>query len=112
MRRVEQVRGVHYNNRSAATLTNLPEESVEDFYVAWGAFGRLANSDEFTFRYKLEPGEVLVMENNRVLHGRGGWSTAVDRKLQGCYVDIDELRSRLRASEEADGEPQQVGGWL
>ena len=61
---------------------------------------------------KLEPGEVLVMENNRVLHDRGGWSTAVDRKLQGCYVDIDELRSRLRASEEADGEPQQVGGWL
>ena len=43
----------------------------------------------------LNPGDCIVMQNDRSLHGR----TAFDpnrghRLLQGCYIDSDAMRSR------------------
>jgi gamma-butyrobetaine dioxygenase len=36
------------------------------------------------------------MDNRRVLHGRAGYDTAAgERHLQGCYADVDGLRSTL-----------------
>ena len=44
-------------------------------------------------------------DNHRVLHGRTAFDADSGRRhLQGCYVDRDELRSRLRVLEHADTE--------
>jgi alpha-ketoglutarate-dependent taurine dioxygenase len=46
-------------------------------------------------RFKLEPGDLFLVDNLRVLHGRTGFSAAGQRHLQGCYADRDSLYSRL-----------------
>ena len=47
----------------------------------------------------LQPGELVAFDNRRVLHGRRAFRSTERRHLQGCYIDIDAIRSvaRLRA---------------
>jgi len=48
-------------------------------------------------RVRLEAGELLCMDNRRILHGRTGFDPASGgRWLRGCYVDREELASQLR----------------
>jgi gamma-butyrobetaine dioxygenase len=54
----------------------------------------------FEVRFALQPGEVEVFDNARVLHGRTGFDPQEgDRHLQGCYIDGDAPRSRYRMLE-------------
>ena len=40
--------------------------------------------------YRMQPGDVVVVDNHRVLHGRSVFDpTRGSRHLQGCYVDHD-----------------------
>jgi gamma-butyrobetaine hydroxylase len=89
------VRAVHYNTRSAQPF-RLPGELVEPYYAAYLAFGRMLESPEYRIRFKLEPGDLFIVDNLRVLHGRTAYAPeAGERHLQGCYADRDGLRSRL-----------------
>jgi gamma-butyrobetaine dioxygenase len=88
------VRAIHFNTRSAAPLRVEPE-LVAPWYDAYRAFGRLLASDDYVIRFALEPGDLFIVDNLRVLHGRTAFSEAGDRHLQGCYADRDGLRSRL-----------------
>ena len=47
-------------------------------------------------RVRLAPGDALVMDNSRVMHGRAPFSGA-ERRLQGCYVDADGVGRSCRA---------------
>jgi gamma-butyrobetaine hydroxylase len=85
---------VRFNTRSAAPF-RLPESEVEAYYDAFRAFGRLLESPEYRIRFRLEPGDLFVVDNERVLHGRTGFSESGERHLQGCYADRDGLRSTL-----------------
>jgi gamma-butyrobetaine dioxygenase len=39
----------------------------------------------------------MLFDNRRVLHGRAAYeSESGNRHLRGCYIDRDELRSRIR----------------
>jgi gamma-butyrobetaine dioxygenase len=89
-----ELRAVHFNTRSAVPPL-LDPEAAEAFYGAYRAFGRLLGSAECVIRFKLEPGDLFIVDNERVLHGRTGYSEAGERHLQGCYADRDGLRSRL-----------------
>ena len=55
----------------------------------------MLESTEFQVSFRLEPGDLFIVDNRRVLHGRTGYSGAGTRHLQGCYADVDGLRSRL-----------------
>ncbi|HEY7207458.1 MAG TPA: TauD/TfdA family dioxygenase [Gaiellaceae bacterium] len=85
---------VRFNTRSAAAL-RLPGAEVEPYYDAYRAFGRLLEVPELRILFKLEPGDLFVVDNQRVLHGRTGYSESGERHLQGCYADRDGLRSTL-----------------
>jgi gamma-butyrobetaine dioxygenase len=89
-----EVCGVRFNTRSAAPF-RLAEDEVEAYYRAYQVFGRLLEDDAFRIRFKLEPGDLFVVDNLRVLHGRTAYSEAGERHLQGCYADRDGLRSTL-----------------
>ncbi len=84
--------GVRYNNRSAAPF-DLPAEILPAFYRAYRRFGRLLHAPEQRVAFRLLPGDLFVVDNRRVLHGRSGFGGR--RRLQGCYADKDGLRSRL-----------------
>ena len=77
----------------------LPAEQQSSLYVAYRKFAEMLQSPEFVIRFRLEPGEVLVIDNWRVLHGRGGFDPSTGKRhLQGTYVDRDELFSRWRVT--------------
>lgn len=96
----------------------LPPEVLDDYYEAYADFERLLNADldvpsekdlasyadEFTWKRKLKPGEVLIFNNRRMLHGRNGFTVADGvrpedgrRHLVGCYTNIDDTLNTYRA---------------
>lgn len=48
-------------------------------------------------RLTLRSGEVLIFNNQRVMHGRTAFdATKALRHLRSCHVDLDEFYSSLR----------------
>jgi [2-(trimethylamino)ethyl]phosphonate dioxygenase len=92
-----EVQVVRYNNRSIAPL-DLPEETIVPFYRAYRRLGRLLHDPQATAGFRLRPGDLFVVDNRRVLHGRRGFGSG-RRHLQGAYADKDSLRSKLRVLE-------------
>ena len=87
------LRSVRYNNRSAAPF-DLPHGEMADFYAAYRTFADQLHRSELEVRIVLQPGECLVFDNERVLHGRDGESDP-GRYLQGCYLDRDWIHGRI-----------------
>ncbi len=94
-----ELRAVRYNNRSAAPF-DLPEEIVAPYYRAYRRFGRLLHDADAVAGFKLAAGDLFIVDNQRVLHGRRGFA-AGRRHLQGAYADKDGLLSKLRVLEGA-----------
>jgi gamma-butyrobetaine dioxygenase len=94
-----EVRAVRYNNRSAAPF-DLPEDIVAPYYRAYRRFSRLLHDADALVGFKLAAGDLFVVDNQRVLHGRRGFGRG-RRHLQGAYSDKDGLLSKLRVLEGA-----------
>ncbi|HJO03036.1 MAG TPA: TauD/TfdA family dioxygenase [Acidobacteriota bacterium] len=92
-----RVLAVRYNSRSAAPL-DMPVEVLPRFYDAYRHFGRLLEDPSAQVSFKLGPGDLMLLDNQRVLHARTGF-TGSGRHLQGCYADKDGLHSTLRVLE-------------
>jgi gamma-butyrobetaine dioxygenase len=46
-------------------------------------------------------GEMYMVNNRRVMHGRTGFTSGGSRHLQSCYIETDELYGRLAILEQA-----------
>jgi gamma-butyrobetaine dioxygenase len=91
-----RVQAVHFSPRLDFVPLGPPQE-LTDYYRARRAFDHLLRSPEFEITFLLEAGELLMMDNRRLLHGRSGFDPGEgQRHLQGCYIDIDGPRSRYR----------------
>ncbi len=86
---------IRFNNRSAAPITDVPYEDMENYYKAYRAFSNIINDPTLAVNFKLSPGECFITDNTRVLHARTAYSGAGTRWLQGCYVDKDGLLSTI-----------------
>jgi gamma-butyrobetaine dioxygenase len=85
----------------------LQPQELTAYFKARKALDQLLRSPKYEIRFLLNSGDLMMMDNRRLLHGR----TAFDpreglRHLQGCYIDVDGprsvyrvLRRRLGASE-------------
>ncbi|HEY3147282.1 MAG TPA: TauD/TfdA family dioxygenase [Dongiaceae bacterium] len=90
------VTAVHFNNRSFAGI-DVPVDLVEPWYAAYRNLARILKQPEHELVFRLAPGDLLVMQNERALHGRTAFDANLGRRhLQGCYVDKDGLESRMR----------------
>jgi alpha-ketoglutarate-dependent taurine dioxygenase/DUF971 family protein len=73
-------------------------------YRALRNFDRVARSDQAQLVVRLQPGDVVVFRNRRVLHGRRAFVTGDGvRRLFGLYVDEDAWRSTIRVLRAAAG---------
>ena len=88
------IRQVRYNHRSIASV-QLPLEQQKLYYPAYRHWAATLAIPGLRLRHKLQPGEVLVFDNTRVMHGRYGYDTGGSRHLQGAYSDLDGLYSTL-----------------
>ena len=69
---------------------------MNKFYLAYRKFSSLVHSNKFTVKFRLEKGDILCVNNRRVLHGRTSFDpSSGHRHLQGYYMDQDEILGRL-----------------
>jgi gamma-butyrobetaine dioxygenase len=88
------VRTVRLNHRSL-DLSPGDAASLEAWYEAYLAYYRLAHAPEAAFERRLAPGEMVIFDNRRLLHGRRALSGGSPRWLRGCYADVDGLAATL-----------------
>lgn len=75
----------------------VPEDVVGPMYAALERFWRRLRDPKYRLNLRLEPGDLIAYDNNRVLHGRAPFDPASgERHLQGCYLSQDDVDSRLR----------------
>lgn len=84
---------VSFNNYDRAPFL-LPEAEMRAFYAAIRAFDRLANDRRLQWRHRLAPGEAMLFDNWRLLHGRAAYEGK--RTLCGAYLNHEDFESRLR----------------
>ena len=124
---------------ATATTTNANDYyTVDDYFLAYALYERLVDQEiihevpnlpssidpavqkqmadyaqQYTWQRKLQPSEMLIFNNQRLLHGRRGFSAAAaaatdtedddddmsssyQRHLMGCYVDMDDVLIHYR----------------
>ena len=90
---------VRFNNRSAAAVTDVPFNSMPQYYAATRRLGEIIEAENMQVTFKLQPGDSFIVDNTRVLHARQAYSGTGTRWLQGCYADKDSMLSTLRSLE-------------
>jgi gamma-butyrobetaine dioxygenase len=93
----DEIVGVRVNHR--ALLTPAPSVA-EPWYDAYLDFYRRLHAPAARLERRLAPGDAVIFDNRRVLHGRSpyrptGAGGNGRRWLQGCYADVDGLRATL-----------------
>ena len=91
-----QLQGIHYSPR-LDWMPLMDEDATRRYQRARKQLAGLLCDPGNALRLRLEPGDCLIMDNNRVLHGRTGYDpTEGARHLQGCYIDRDGPASLYR----------------
>jgi gamma-butyrobetaine dioxygenase len=99
------VTAVHYNSRSIAPL-RLSAQAARSFYTAYRRFAALLREPRFQLKFRLDTGDLVAFDNQRILHGRTSFSSArFPRHLRGCYLTRDSVYSQtaLLRRELSDG---------
>ena len=66
-------------------------------YAAMRVFSAVAHDPELMLSNRFEPGDLVGFDNRRILHGRDAYDPGIGRRvLRGCYIDRDDVLSRLR----------------
>lgn len=86
--------------RTYPKICDLAGAQVRDdqIRVQWadGRFIAMTREDRFRLVKRLNPGELWCFDNRRTLHARNAFDpTSGARHFQGCYIDRDELLSRI-----------------
>jgi hypothetical protein len=97
------VETVRLNHRSMDLAPGDPA-AMDAWYDAYLAFYRRLHAPDSAFGRRLAPGEMVIFDNRRLLHGRRGLSGGSPRWLQGCYADVDGLKATLARLEAADAD--------
>ncbi len=89
---------VSFNNADRAPFL-LADDEMLTVYAALQAFDLIANDPDFQWRHVLRPGDALLFDNWRVLHGRTAYTGY--RRLCGGYLNHEDFESRLRLANTA-----------
>ena len=84
---------VSFNDYDRAPFL-LDEHDMVAFYDAIRLFDEVANEPSMQWRHVLQPGEALLVDNWRVLHGRTAFTG--ERRVCGGYLNREDVQSRLR----------------
>ena len=75
----------------------LEKNQLNLYYEARKKISNLYNSKKFKIEFKLAPGDIIMIDNHRLLHGRTVYDANEGKRfLQGCYIDHDSSEGKLR----------------
>ena len=73
------------------------KKKLDLFYTARRKISELYNSKKYRIEFKINCGDLLMIDNYRLLHGRTSYDpNEGKRHLQGCYIDYDSTESKLK----------------
>ena len=78
--------------------------TTDAWYDAYLAYYRRLHAPEAAYGRRLAPGEVVIFDNRRLLHGRRALTSGSPRWLRGCYADIDGLAATLARLDRTSGQ--------
>ena len=84
---------VSFNNYDRAPF-RLENKLTLKFYESIRKFDKLVNDKKYQWRHILKPGELLIFNNWRILHGRGSFTGT--RKMLGCYINKEDFDSSCK----------------
>jgi alpha-ketoglutarate-dependent taurine dioxygenase len=90
-----ELAGIRYCAPALAPL-DLPDDRIEAAYRALRAFARQLRAEDLPLRYRMRPGDLHVVDNHRVLHGRAAAAGGA-LQLRHSAVSRDEFTQRYRA---------------
>lgn len=99
-----KLRRVCFNERARDSWRDWSRESPQEqlsFYNALAAYETLVEQSERYIRLSVQPGEMICVDNWRVMHSRSGFQGS--RHLEGAYIDWDALYGRWRGTKASAG---------
>ena len=97
--------GVRVNDRVAAPVC-VPPQDVRVYYRGLRKFLNLAEDENLAIKRTLQPGDIAVFDNHRILHGRTEISMKNRRFLQWLQVERGDFHSRMRVLADKLGRPR------
>ena len=92
-----EVVGFRYANRQTTAPLDLPSDLVEPMHDAQRILSKLMRDPHFQIQFLLKPGDILIYDNQRVLHGRTTYDESLGvRHLRSVEVNREEFHNRLR----------------
>lgn len=93
---------VRWNNADRAGIA-ADFADVDRWYDAAAKYDALLNDPKNVYWFQLKPGQLLLFDNWRVLHGRAAFTGK--RRMCGGYINRDDFISRYRMT---DMSPEEV----
>lgn len=84
---------VSFNNYDRAPFLLAPDDQIR-FYEAYSAFHDLLVDERRWLKIDWSPGQMLVIDNWRILHGRTAYTGR--RSFLGAYLNHEDFESKLR----------------
>lgn len=69
--------------------------ATEAWYGAYLDLYARLHDPAAAYERRLAPGEMVLFDNRRIVHGRRGLAERSPRWLRGCYADMDGLKATL-----------------
>lgn len=86
---------IRYNPYNRCIPNHLTYDDILRYYEAIKKFGQIIEDESNELWIRLEPGQMLIFDNYRILHGRSAFTG--NRELLTAYLPRDEWRSKARA---------------
>ena len=87
--------GIRLNDRVAAPLS-IPADQIEVYYRALRCLLQLSGDESLALKRTLQPGDIAIFDNHRVLHGRTDLTIDGQRWLQRVQIERGDFHSSLR----------------
>ncbi|XP_033740639.1 gamma-butyrobetaine dioxygenase-like isoform X2 [Pecten maximus] len=117
LNREHEVVAVFWNPTVTGAL-QAEENEVESFYKAYQLFAKqLYSCQDKEMVVRLQPGEIVIWNNRRLVHRRNAFHGDGDRHFRGVYIDICEYKSRLSILSQKYGDGSSIkrvgnGDWF
>lgn len=84
-------------NAHIADIPDMAAGQLYDYYKAYQGLMQRLRDPQYALRHALAPGEMVIFDNTRVLHGRTAFDPqSGERHLYGYYIERNEVDSRIR----------------
>lgn len=89
------LRSIRYNSYDRGPMSHLDSATIAAFYDYFPTLVRVMRSPGLMLQVRLGEGDMVIVDNHRVMHGRNSFHGSAERRLVGCYAEMTEIDTSL-----------------